>query len=86
MWDHLTPAGYEPPSVLAAPAFSTTVYLPPYLTESAPSAEPARAVGRPKAEPVARRLPQHTLVLVAACVGIVAVALLFMLLVSSVSP
>ncbi|WP_203698451.1 hypothetical protein [Catellatospora coxensis] len=86
VWDHLTPAGYEPPSVLAAPAFSTTVYLPPYLTESAPSAEPARAVGRPKAEPVARRLPQHTLVLVAACVGIVAVALLFMLLVSSVSP
>lgn len=86
VWDHLTPAGYEPPSVLAAPAFSTTVYLPPYLTE--PSAEPAEPGRAPRraAEPVARRLPQHTLVLVAACVGIVAVALLFALLVSSVSP
>jgi hypothetical protein len=87
VWDHLTPAGYEPPSVLAAPAFSATVYLPPYLTEPpAQPAEPERAAGRRGAEPVARRLPQHTLVLVAACVGIVAVALLFMLLVSSVSP
>lgn len=86
VWDHLTPAGYEPPSVLAAPAFSTTVYLPPYLTEPpAQPAEPARAA-RPRVEPAPRRLPQHTLVLVAACVGIVAVALLFMLLISSVSP
>ncbi|WP_144127417.1 hypothetical protein [Catellatospora sichuanensis] len=86
VWDHLTPAGYEPPSVLAAPTFSTTVYLPPYLDgPTGEPAEPART-GRHAAAPVARRLPQHTLVLVAACVGIVAVALLFVLLVSSVSP
>ncbi|GIF93857.1 hypothetical protein Cch02nite_73010 [Catellatospora chokoriensis] len=86
LWDHLTPAGYEPPSVLAAPTFSTTVYLPPYLNE--PAVEPAapERAGRQAAAPAARRLPQHTLVLVAACVGIVAVALLFVLLVSSVSP
>ncbi|WP_155391838.1 hypothetical protein [Catellatospora paridis] len=85
LWDHLTPAGYEPPSVLAAPAFSTTVYLPPYLNEPAVAPAAPERVGRHAAAPVARRLPQHTLVLVAACVGIVAVALLFVLLVSSVS-
>ncbi|WP_155375694.1 hypothetical protein [Catellatospora vulcania] len=87
LWDHLTPAGYEPPSVLAAPAFSTTVYLPPYLTEpAAESAEPEHRAGRHAARPAGRRLPQQTLVLVAGCIGIVAVALLFVLLVSSVSP
>ncbi|MEV0459341.1 hypothetical protein [Catellatospora methionotrophica] len=86
VWDHLTPAGYEPPSVLAAPAFSSTVYLAPYLDGPAAEPErPPRAARHAAAEP-ARRLPQHTLVLVAACVGIVAVALLFALLVSSVSP
>ncbi|GAA2386726.1 hypothetical protein [Catellatospora methionotrophica] len=86
VWDHLTPAGYELPSVLAAPAFSSTVYLPPYL--DGPAAEPERPprAARHAATEPARRLPQHTLVLVAACVGIVAVALLFALLVSSVSP
>ncbi|RKE06416.1 hypothetical protein [Catellatospora citrea] len=86
LWDHLTPAGYEPPSVLAAPTFSTTVYLPPYLNEPAVAPAAPERAGPHAAAPVARRLPQHTVVLVAACVGIVAVALLFVLLVSSVSP
>lgn len=76
-WDHLTPA-YEPPSVLAAPTFTATVYLPG-------SGAPERAARRADAAAQVRRLPQHTLVLVAACVGIVAIALLFALLVSSVS-
>ncbi|MEV4410454.1 hypothetical protein [Catellatospora sp. NPDC049609] len=90
-WDHLTPAGYEAPSVLAAPMFTSTLYLPPYLSgQGVPEAAPepaARPVGARRAEAAAqvRRLPQHTLVLVAACVGIVAIALLFVLMVSSVS-
>jgi hypothetical protein len=81
-WDHLTPH-YEAPSVLAAPMFTATVYLPPYVSEP----EQARPAAPRRAEAVgpARRLPQHTLVLVAACVGIVAIALLFVLMVSSVS-
>ncbi|GAA1654750.1 hypothetical protein ACFQY4_12860 [Catellatospora bangladeshensis] len=87
-WDHLTPV-YDAPSVLAAPTFTATVYLPPYLPgPAAAGPEPgARPAGARRAEAAAqvRRLPQHSLVLVAACVGIVAIALLFALLVSSVS-
>ncbi|WP_212844711.1 hypothetical protein [Catellatospora sp. IY07-71] len=87
-WDHLTPV-YDAPSVLAAPTFTATVYLPPYLPgPAAAGPEPgARQAGARRAEAAAqvRRLPQHSLVLVAACVGIVAIALLFALLVSSVS-
>ncbi|GHJ44515.1 hypothetical protein Cs7R123_18570 [Catellatospora sp. TT07R-123] len=85
-WDPLTPA-YDGPEE-SAPGF-TTAHLPPYLATPdfatphffAPEQEAPRWA-RPDAAPS----PRQNLVLIAACVGIVAVTLLFVLLVSSVSP
>ncbi|MDI1465650.1 tetratricopeptide repeat protein [Catellatospora sp. KI3] len=88
-WDHLTPA-HDGPDAPSAPGF-TTAYLPPYLATPdfatphffAPEQEAPRWAQPPAPE---RAQQRQNLVLIAACVGIVAVTLLFVLLVSSVSP
>jgi hypothetical protein len=85
-WDHLTPAPYEPvPLLLTSRPFSTMSYLPPHpeLLSTAPRPRRSPADAPPSAP---RRLTQSTLVLVAACIGIVAVTALFLLLISVAAP
>lgn len=85
-WDHLTPAPYEPvPLLLTSRPFSTMSYLPPHPELLSAPPRPRRSPpGAPA--PAPRRMTQSTLVLVAACIGIVAVTALFLLLISVARP